>query len=70
MNPLLWGTVECSVKSQPCLRAHWAAPQPTANRQRQQGHAQGGELLVSAPLRGPEAGLDAALSPWSRAAVA
>lgn len=39
-----------SVRSQPCFRAHWALPRPTDNRQRQQGCAQGGELLVSAPL--------------------
>lgn len=59
-----------SVKSQPCYRAHWTLPQTPGNRERQQEHALGGKLLVSAPLRGPEAGLDSALPPWSREAVA
>ena len=62
------------MKSQPC---HAHSPQGSAGLLHSRlaigkgsgGRAQGRDLLASAPPS-PEAGLDAALPPWSRAATA
>lgn len=62
------------VKPQPC---HACSPQgsagllhsPLATGEGSGGLARGGKLLALSPLS-PEAGLDAALPPWSRAAAA